>query len=227
MLARKPSGRGASTLKYDLLTAMGSFALSQRKGPQLLVFRLLTLITARYNWQRDHLSVGQREIAKLWDVDERTVKREMAKLRSMGWLTLKRQGVRGRVSEYGLSIQRILEDTEPSWVAVGPDFVHRLNREEEVSSNVVRLGARKPAPEPDTSDGFEWSLAKSVLHKEDAATYSSWIGALERKERAGGLLTIRAPSRFHATYVHTHLKARILAACKDVDATVRGVAITD
>jgi DNA-binding transcriptional MocR family regulator len=206
---------------------MGSFALSQRKGPQLLVFRLLTLITARYNWQRDHLSVGQREIAKLWDVDERTVKREMAKLRSMGWLTLKRQGVRGRVSEYGLSIQRILEDTEPSWDAVGPDFVRRLNREEEVSSNGVPLGTSKPAPEPDTSDGFEWSLAKSVLHKEDAATYSSWIEALERKERAGGLLTIRAPSRFHATYVHTHLKARILAACKDVDATVRVVAITD
>lgn len=227
MLARKPTGRGASAIKYDLLTAMGSFALSQRKGSQLLVFRLLTLITARYNWQRDHLAVGQREIAKLWDVDERTVKREMAKLRGMGWLTLKRQGARGRVSEYGLSIERILEDTEPSWEAVGPDFVYRLSQEVEPTSNVVPLRAGATAPKPDTSDGLEWSLAKALLHEEDAATYSSWIAALERKARVGESLMLSAPSRFHATYVYTHLKARILAACRDVDDTVTSVTIVE
>ena len=226
MLARKPTGRGASAIKYDLLTAMGSFALSQRKGSQLLVFRLLTLVTARYNWQRDHLAVGQREIARLWDVDERTVKREMAKLRGMGWLTLKRQGARGRVSEYGLSIERILEDTEPSWEAVGPDFVYRLSQEDEPASNVVPLRAGEAAPKPDTSDGLEWSLAKALLHEEDAATYSSWIAALQREDRVGEHLTLIAPSRFHATYVVTHLKARILSACRDVDDTITNVMIT-
>lgn len=227
MLARKPTGRGASALKYDLLTAMGSFALSQKKGSQILVFRLLTLITARYNWQRDQLAIGQREIAKLWDVDERTVKREMAKLRAMGWLVLKRQGARGRVSEYGISVERILEDTEPRWQAVGPDFVYRLSQEEEPSTNVVPLRAGQGAPKPDTSDGTEWSLAKALLHEEDAATYSSWIAALERADRENGRLTLKAPSRFHATYVLTHLKARLLSACRDVDEDISELFVTE
>ena len=83
MLAGKLVGRSAAALKYDLLTVMGAYALSQDKGAQRLVLRLMTLVTARYNWKRDQLAVGQREIARLWQVDERTVKREMAKLRGM------------------------------------------------------------------------------------------------------------------------------------------------
>jgi hypothetical protein len=39
----------------------------------------MALITMRYNWQRDELTTGQGEIAPLWSVDERTVKREMAR----------------------------------------------------------------------------------------------------------------------------------------------------
>ena len=84
MLAKQTVGRSAAAFKYDLLTVMGAFALAQEKGRQRLVLRLMTLVTARYNWARDELAVGQREIARLWQVDERTVKREMAKLRAMG-----------------------------------------------------------------------------------------------------------------------------------------------
>jgi hypothetical protein len=98
MQVKRPAGRHASVVKYDILTALGAFALSQPKSPQRLVLRFMTLVTARYNWSRNELAVGQREIAKLWTVDERTVKREMAKLRAMGWLVVKKQGVRGRVS---------------------------------------------------------------------------------------------------------------------------------
>jgi hypothetical protein len=76
-------GRNAAAHKYDILTAIGTYALSKGKHEQRLVLRLITLITARYNWGRDELAVGQREIARLWSVDERTVKREMAKLRAL------------------------------------------------------------------------------------------------------------------------------------------------
>ncbi len=78
MLSRKPVGQQASVIKYDVLTAVGAFALSQPKGKQVLCQRLMTLITARYNWARNELAVGQREIAHMWNVDERTVKRETA-----------------------------------------------------------------------------------------------------------------------------------------------------
>ena len=78
----RPVGRGAGARKYDILTALGAYALAQDKHMQRRVLRFLTLMTARYNWARNHLAVGQREIARLWAVDTRTVKREMAALRA-------------------------------------------------------------------------------------------------------------------------------------------------
>ncbi|WP_298844590.1 hypothetical protein [uncultured Roseobacter sp.] len=223
MLSRRPVGRGASARKYDLLTAMGAYALSQGKHDQRRVLRLMTLITARYNWARDELAVGQREIARLWSVDERTVKREMSLLRARGWLCVRRQGARGRVTEYGLGTEKILADTAPAWGTVGPDFELRMAQPE--TPAVVALPVRGDVPAPDVSGGTEWALARAVLHGEDPGTYASWIAALERTERAGGRLTLRAPSRFHAAYVQTHLERRVLKACRDVDGDVSEIRI--
>lgn len=224
MLVRKPVGRQAAALKYDFLTALGAHALAQSKGPQRLVLRLMTLITARYNWAHDELAVGQREIARLWGVDERTVKREMAKLRAMGWLVVKRQGARGRVTEHGLDIVKILEATKPVWAAVGPDFEARMGAGagDGPNANVVPLPVKtdQAGPPPDVSCGTEWALTQAIFHAEDPGTYRAWVQGLERGERAGGRLTLIAPSRFHASYVATHLKDRLLNACKSVDGDV-------
>ncbi|WP_295313172.1 hypothetical protein [Roseobacter sp.] len=223
MFSTKPVGRGASARKYDLLTALGAFGLAQGKHDQRRVLRLMTLITARYNWSRDELAVGQREIARLWSVDERTVKREMALLRARAWLTVKRQGARGRVTEYRLGIDRILADTNAQWPCVGPDFELRMAGGD--VEKVVPLPVRGTVPAPDLTHGTEWALAQAVLHAEDTGTYASWLAALERAGRAGGRLTLRAPSRFHAAYVQTHLAGRVLAACREVDADVAEVRI--
>ncbi len=225
MLSTRPVGRGASARKYDLLTALGAFALAQGKHDQRRSLRLMTLITARYNWARDELAVGQREIARLWSVDERTVKREMAHLRRMGWLVVKRQGARGRVTEYSLSLETVLKDTAPHWAAVGPDFELRMGQGEAESTTVVPMPVRGTVTPPDVSDATEWALARALMHAEDAGTYASWIAALERVERAGGRLTLRAPTRFHAAYVQTHLERRVLGACRDVDADVSEVRV--
>lgn len=223
MLIAKPVGRNASAIKYDLLTAIGTFALSQDKARQKLVLRLMTLITARYNWARDELCVGQREIARLWHVDERTVKREMAKLRAMNWLVIKRQGARGRVSEYGLGIDRILADTAQIFAAVGPDFEARLTAAPDSETNIVPFQGKAEAPPPDLRDGSEWSLAQAVLHTQDSANYAAWFRELKREARAGGRLTLSAPTRFHASYVLTHLIGRLTAACQSVDGSVASV----
>lgn len=127
MLQKKPVGRNAAAMKYDIISALGAFALAQDRTRQRRILRLITLMTARYNWARDELAVGQREIARLWACDERTVKREMARLRADGWLVVRRQGARGRVSEYSLNRDQILLDTRPIWPAIGPDFVLRLD----------------------------------------------------------------------------------------------------
>ena len=75
-------GRDAAVRKYDALSALMAFALAGDPNRQRLVLRLMALITTRYNWQRNELAMGQREIARLWCVDERTVKRDMARLRA-------------------------------------------------------------------------------------------------------------------------------------------------
>ncbi|WP_166418575.1 hypothetical protein [Cochlodiniinecator piscidefendens] len=226
MLQPRATGRSASARKYDLLTAMGSYALAQAKGPQRLVLRLMTLITARYNWGRDELCVGQREIAQLWSVDERTVKREMAKLRAMGWLVVRRQGARGRVTQYSIDIEAILKTTQPQWAAVGPDFVLRMEQGDAPDPKVVPLPMSGSVAPPDLSDGSEWALAQAVLHQEDPALFGAWARSLVRQDRAGGRLTLCAPSRFHAAYVETHLKDRILALCHSVDSEVSEIRIT-
>lgn len=227
MIARKPVGQGASAVKYDVLTAMGTLALKSEKGAQRLILRLMTLITARYNWARNELAVGQREMAKLWHVNERTVKREMAKLRDMGWLSVKRQGARGRVTTYQVELDRILRDTQPQWGAIGPDFVERLSQYQAGPSEqkVVPLPIKGTVPAPDMGDGRDWDLAKARLHGEDEAVYGSWFRNLTRKERAGHCLVLEAPSRFHAGYVSAHHQDRLLAACHAVDATISQIRV--
>ena len=118
MQIARPVGRQAASRKYDLLTALGVHACHGDKHLQRLVLRFMTLIVARYNWQHDDLSVGQREIAALWAVDERTVKREMAKLRDK---------MRPVTAKYG--------------VTVGQDLVKELQAE----IDKVRSAAAAPA----------------------------------------------------------------------------------
>ncbi len=226
MFSTRPVGRGASARKYDVLTALGAYALSQGKHDQRRALRLMTLITARYNWARDELAVGQREIAQLWSVDERTVKREMAMFRAKGWLVVRRQGARGRVTQYGLGLERLLEDTSVTWGCVGPDFELRMSQGQG-EPDVVPLPVRGTVAPPDVSSGAEWALAQALLHAEDPGTYASWIAALSRAERAGGRLTLRAPSRFHAAYVQTHLAARLLTACREIDAEIAELRIVN
>jgi hypothetical protein len=221
MVVTKPVGRAATVHKYDLLTAMGVYALSQNKSVQRRILRLMTLITAGYNWQRDELATGQREIARMWFVDERTVKRELAHLRASGWLVVRRQGARGRVTEYSLDLARIEEDTRPVWSQVGPDFQHRMSGQLQTDDTVVPLPLRGgDVPPPDLSEGSEWALAQALLHRDDPALYGAWMRALVRQGRAGGRLILKAPSRFHAAYVQTHLAARVLAACQAIDRDV-------
>lgn len=203
MMLKKAVGRNGAERKYDLLTILGAYALSQGKALQRQTLRLICLITARYNWQQDELSVGQTEIARLWSVDTRTVKREMAALRTRGWLIEKRAAARGRVTLYGLGTARILEDTRASWENVGPDLVARL------------VPAPQPAPDPGNVIPFPqaalppvetlWGQIALVLSAEHPAAWRAWFAALQPCEAAPGALVLQAPSGFHASYVKTHL----------------------
>ncbi|MGB5559420.1 MAG: hypothetical protein WBN04_15580 [Paracoccaceae bacterium] len=219
----RPVGREAASRKYDILSALMAFALAQDKHVQRRVLRMMSLITTRYNWQRDELSMGQAEIARLWSVDERTVKREIARLRANGWLLVKRQGARGRVSLYGMDLGRMMEDTRPVWPNLGDDFIARIEPPPSGAggSNVVPLRAM-PAP---VQDGTLWTFTQERLHGDDLASYGAWFHALTEAGLEDGCMTLAAPSRFHARYVETHLKDRLLSALRITDPSLRDVRI--
>lgn len=207
----KPVGRHAATIKYDLLTALGTHACGAERNRQRLILRLLTLITARYNWISDEISSGQREIAQLWAIDERSVKRDLAKLRNMGWLVQKRPSARGRVAVHGLDIDRILAETAADWARVGPDYLARMTAEPvQTSAKVIAF----PAPPP--AEGL-WPRIQGALHREDPHLYGAWFAALRSGSAAPGHLALYAPSRFHADYLRANHMARLERAALACD----------
>lgn len=121
----KATGRDAASRKYDLLTALGLYALGADRRVQRLVLRLITLVTARYDWRAGEASIGRRDLARLWAVDERTVKRELAGLRALGLISVKRPAARGRVAAYALEIGAVWEASRPDWGRAGADFAAR------------------------------------------------------------------------------------------------------
>jgi hypothetical protein len=203
----KPVGRTASVVKYDVLTALGAHGCIGDKSLQRLVLRFITLIVARYNWQTGELAVGQREMAALWGVDERTVKRDLARLRSLGWLEVTRPAVRGRVAVHTLRMEAILAATRDDWARVGPDFAERMGGTADApppKGNVISF------PQPPRPEGRgAWPEVMGLLHAENPALYASWFAPLVAECDGAGVMTVRAPSRFHATFVRTHYLSRL------------------
>lgn len=229
MLAGKAVGRKASTQKYDILTALGAFALAQDKGLQRLALRLMVLITARYNWRLNELSMGQREIARLWAVNERTVKREMAKLRNLGWLSVKTPAARGRVATYAIDFHRISTATQESWPSVGPDFVERMA--ELYPAKVVKInfgsGAGQGArPESTPEPTGQWGEMCSLLRTQDESVFQNWFARLRFVGFAEGKLELAAESSFLARYIETHLSRGLMSAAVQVFGPVETIYFT-
>lgn len=218
----KPVGRDATVRKYDILSALMSYAFSQDKNCQRQVLRLIALITTRYNWKREELTMGQEEIARLWQVDTRTVKREMARFRELGWLRMKRQGARGRVSAYSLNLEEIFQQTRVAWLNIGPDFAERIEAyacegSAPQTDNVVPL--RKT--EPPVVDGTLWAQVQAKLYSEDPSCFTAWFSVLKEISTEGACLLLSAPSRFHASYVETQFSERILRHAHFVKPEIR------
>lgn len=217
----RPLGNGAAARKYDLLTALGTMGLAATPGEQRLVLRLMVAITARYNWASDTLAVAQSELAKLWAVDERTVKRAMAEYRARGWLRLKRQAARGRVAEYGLGIDKLMEDTRPVWATVGADFAARLTPAEPAPAPDPKI-VRFPLP---ATEGVLWPRVLQLIAESDGDTARAWLQGLGEEPGPPGVLRLVARGRYQASYVRTHLAGRLLAAARRVDPAITSVEI--
>lgn len=218
-----PSGRDAAVLKYDLLTALTVWAYRQPKRVMTSALRLIGLITARYDWRRDEISVGRAWLAGFWHVDPSTAKREMKRLRDLGLISLVAAGVRGRVSRYRLERGAILALAQPVGDAVGTDFSDRVavlipacptapdalgpgnvvpfERPGQASAGQGAGPRVEPGVDPDATPD---SIALHRAMERDApAIYRAWFSgaALRRHE---GHLCVVLPSAYRAAYVRTN-----------------------
>lgn len=209
------TGPGAGSDKYDILTALAVAGLAVGGHQQVSLMRLMALVTARYNWAQDELAIGQREMAQLWSVDERTAKREVKRLTEAGLLVVLRPGVKGRVAVYRLDLGAICQATEPVWPCVGPDFTDRMSQRHRPvapAPKVVQVdfGSRQRLPDGVTP----WDRACARLAAEDEARFAAWFAGLRLMSDEGGHIRLAAPSRFAATYVATHLRVPLEAALR-------------
>lgn len=216
MGANRLTGPGAGSEKYDLLTAMAVAGLSGGPQQQSTMLRLIALVTARYNWAADELSVGQREMAAMWSVDERTVKREIKRLTSAEILIQKRAGVRGRVAVYRLNLSQLYKLSEPVWRRVGPDFADRMDLRlpKPEPQTVVRVDFqnRQPARIPDQPD--PWHRILHRLEQDNPTAAAAWFSKLQVRAQSETLLSLQAPTKFIAQYIQTHLLPSLTAAAQ-------------
>ena len=219
------AGPGAASLKYDVLTALLALASQGPASQARLALRLSLIITARYSWRRKVFATGQKELGRMWGVTERTAKRDLAAMRSLGWLSVERPSARGRVAEHRVNFETVLRDTAPFWEAVGPDFAARMSdTPEQTTTNVVPLRAENVALPVD--DGSVWSEVARKFQQQDPAVYSSWLAKLEPIGCDDqGLLSLMAPSRFVAQFVRTHYQSRLRASAIQADPNVKEVLV--
>ncbi|WP_166418706.1 DnaA N-terminal domain-containing protein [Cochlodiniinecator piscidefendens] len=220
------TGVNAGSLKYDLLTAISVAGFYGTSTLQMTMARLTGLITARYNWKLDEFSVGQRDLAKMWNVNERTVKREIKRCVETKILICKRQGVRGRVGAYRLNLPEIYRLSQPHWDSVGPDFVERMTasdprRKSPEHENVMKVdfGPRIEPPEPalnteptdDTPRG-RWRAAQRRLRDLHPENYESWFKGVQFVSLENTTLSLKVKTKFSSRYIMTHLKNALVEA---------------
>ncbi|WP_108262321.1 DnaA N-terminal domain-containing protein [Mangrovicoccus ximenensis] len=201
------TGPGAGVWKYDILTALTLWGLNGSQGEQATAMRVIAMVTARYNWQRDEVSIGQRDLAKLWGVTDRTVKRELKRLSALGLLETLRPGVRGRVASYRLVPEVVAALSAPYWDRVGPDFAERFGARRTAAvtqegPQVLRVDFRQGREEPAAGD--PWSQVQARLRAAAPEAYGAWFAGLVLRDASEERVEIVAQSAFVLRYVETH-----------------------
>lgn len=219
MKTQRAMGPDAGVVKYDVLTALSVAGLAGSPGFSTSLMRLIALITARYNWREDEFCVGQKDMARMWSVDERTVKRQIKRLMDAEVLVCKRPGVRGRVGAYRLNYSAIARLSAPTWHQVGPDFENRMRERYGTTEDtkVVQFGdyAQPDADAGETGHAdTPWKKAMADLRAEDKAQFDAWFGRLGFIKVEGSVVHLSCPSAFIQRYIETHLLQRLLNAVR-------------
>ncbi|PZX17024.1 DnaA-like protein [Palleronia aestuarii] len=222
MFIKPLTGPQAGARKYDLLTALSLLGLHGPRQMRISLLRLLSVVTARYNWKANELSIGQAEMARIWGVTERTAKREVRTWIAERLVIRSRAPSRGRVGAYRLDLSEIWHRSAQFWPLIGPDFTERMLAEHPVTA---AENLQTPTPIPEEKTTSPWGAVRDRLRRHDPAIYQHWIAPLDYVSDTGCCVTLRAPSRFMAHYVKTRLGPVLDAAIEAEIGPMRRVEI--
>ncbi len=224
----KPAGRYSQAIKYDIISSLLVLATCGTATQARLSVRLSLVITARYNWRLGRFGVGQKELARMWGVTERTAKRELAHMRGLGWISVAVASGRGRVTQHSINLDSIIEQSAPHWDAIGPDFAARMvgapeQEMDQETSNVVPIRANIEMPIVDNNTG--WARVAERLREQDPAIFNAWLSQLTALEGDATKIVLAAPTKFVAQYVSTHFMQRIQASLSAVEGSLRQIKV--
>lgn len=221
-----------AALKHALLAEIGRKACGWKVLGQRTGLRLMTLVAARYDWDADHLDCGLREIATLWQVDERTVKRELAKLRALGWISLKRPAARGRNAVHQLEASAILGiEEQPETAIETVEATMQDTPNAPIEAATIEEAPREASIEegaeviPFRSGQAIWRCLMNEMAQAHPGLHDSWLVDLEARRDHDGTWVLGATSRFRAAYMTSHHLGLIRTRLQRHDPLLQGIEI--
>lgn len=76
-----------------------------------------------------------------------------------------------------------------------------------------------------SDDRSRWRMVRGLLRKADADVFRNWFENLDFVECEGGALVLRAPNKFVARHIETHLGKPLLGTTQQVYEGVASVRI--
>ncbi len=203
------SGPNSAVVKYDVISALTCVALTGARSQQTIIMRLINLITCRYNWRKNELSIGSKEVAELTFTSQRTAKRTLKALTDLRFLIVRLQGRKGRVTKYGLGITAIFEAAAPHTKPKYHQFCARIIADP--------LGASACVPPVDfkveAQACQQWNAICAVIADKSQPLYVSWFADMVGSVTEGQL-TVVCKTNFIQNYARTKLLPNIYGSAE-------------
>lgn len=203
------SGPNAAVAKYDVISALTCVALTGERSQQTIIMRLINLITCRYNWRKNELSIGSKEVGELTFTSQRTAKRTLKALTDLRFLIVRLQGRKGRVTKYGLGITAIFEAAA----------LHAKPKCHQFSERITADSLGPSASVPPTDFKVEaqacrkWNAICVDIADKSQSLYVSWFADMVGSVK-DGQLTVACKSNFIQNYARTKLLANVYASAE-------------
>jgi len=215
------SGPNAAVAKYDVISALTCVALTGGRSQQTIIMRLINLITCRYNWRKNELSIGSEEVAELTFTSQRTAKRTLKALTDQRFLIVRLQGRKGRVTKYGLGLSAIFQAAAPHAKPKYHQFSERID--------AVPLGTSISDPAIDFTVEAQpcqgWTAICTDIADKSQPLYVNWFADMVGTVK-NGELTVACKTNFIQNYARTKLLSNIYGSANAVGIKLTKVEFT-